>query len=180
PYLIMAYHVPNFPHGDSYALDLLATILSDGKSSRLYKGIVYEKRLALSAFAEYSGFHSSPFLFLAGATAAPGKGIEEVEKALNEEIERIKKAPPSLREIEKAKNQIESSFIFAKDSNYSRALYAGIFEILGGWRLMDKYLEGIRNVSPEEIQAVAKKYLIDDNKTVGILAPVKAGEAVKQ
>jgi len=174
PYILMAYHVPSFPHEDSFALDVLSTILSAGKSSRLYKGIVHEKGLALNVFADYSGFHRDPFLFVFGGTAAPKKNIEDIEKAIYYEIEKVKKEMPSEREIQKAKNQIEASFVFAQDSTYSRAFYVGMFEMLGNWRLMEKYLEGIRKVKPEDVQAAAKKYLVDDNKTVGILVPTKA------
>lgn len=173
PYILIAYHVPTLPHEDSFALDVLSSILSEGKSSRLYKSIVYEKRLALNAFADYR-FHKDPFLFIFGATAAPQKGIEELEREIYEQIEKIKTEMPSEREIQRAKNQIEAFFVFAQDSSYSRALYTGIFEILGDWRLMDKYIEGIRKVRAEDVQAVAKKYLIPDNKTVAILVPTKA------
>lgn len=173
PYVLIAFHVPSFPHEDSFALDMLSTILSAGKSSRLYKSLTYEKKLALSSYADYSGLHKYPFLFMLGATAAPGSNIEDIEKALNEEVERIKNELPAENEIQKAKNQIEASFIFAQDSNYSRAYYAGIFEMLGDWRLMDKYLEGIRKVKPGDIQAAAKKYLTENNRTVGILFPTK-------
>jgi zinc protease len=178
PYILKAYHVPNFldEYGlnkDIFALDVLASILSSGRSSRLHKSIVHEKRLALNAFAHYNGLRRDPFPIIFGGTAAPGRDIEELERAINEEIERIKTEPPSEREVQKAKNQVETSFVFAQDSNHSKALYTGMFEMLGSWRLMDKYLEGIRNVTPEDVQAVVKKYLIDDNKTVGILIPVK-------
>lgn len=172
PYILIAYHVPTLQHEDSFALDVLSAILSGGKSARLYKSIVHEKRLALDVFTDYR-FHKDPFLFIFGGTAAPQKGIEDLEDEIYEQIEKIKTEMPSEREIQRAKNQIEAFFIFAQDSSYSRALYTGIFEILGDWRLMDKYIEGIRNVRPEDVQAVAKKYLISDNKTVGILVPVK-------
>ncbi|HEX8948494.1 MAG TPA: pitrilysin family protein [Dissulfurispiraceae bacterium] len=175
PYLIVSYHTPSFPHEDNYALDVLSTILSDGRSSRLYRSIVYGKRLALNAAADYSGFYRTPFLFSFSATAAPGKHIEDVEKAIYDEIDGIKKDPPSEKEVQRAKNQIESAFVFAQDSNYSKALYAGMFEIMGGWRLMDTYLEGIRKVTPADVQAVAKKYLKEENKTVGILIPQRPG-----
>jgi len=175
PYILIAFHVPSFPQEDSFALDMLSAILSAGKSSRLYKSLTYEKKLALSSYADYSGLHKYPFLFSFGATAAPGSNIEDIERALNEEIEKIKVELPSEREVQKAKNQIEASFIFAQDSNYSRAFYAGMFEMLGDWRLMDKYLEGIRKVKPGDIQAAAKKYLAENNRTVGILFPTKTG-----
>lgn len=173
PYILIAYHTPSFPHEDSYALEVLSLVLSGGKSARLYKEIVYEKRLALNIFAEYYGLYLNPFLFLFGATASPQSNIEDVEKAIYEEIEKIKKSPPAMKEIQKAKNQIEASFIFAQDSNFSKGLYTGIFELHGDWRLIEKYLEGIRGVSPEDVQRVANKYLNDDKKTVGILIPIK-------
>lgn len=173
PYMLIAYHTPSFPHEDSYALEVLSLVLSGGKSSRLYKEIVYEKRLALNIFAEYYGLYLNPFLFLFGATSSPQNNIVDVEKAIYEEIEKIKKSPPAMKEIQKAKNQIEASFIFAQDSNFSKGLYTGIFELHGDWRLIEKYLEGIRGVSPEDVQRVANKYLIDDKKTVGILIPIK-------
>ncbi|MFO0752981.1 MAG: pitrilysin family protein [Thermodesulfovibrionales bacterium] len=172
PYILIAYHVPSFPHEDNYALDVLSSVLSGGKSSRLYRDLVYEKRLALSAFTDYSSFYRDPFFFVLGATAAPGKEIETVEKELYAEIRRIADEPPTGREVQKAKNDIEASFIFAQDSNYTKAQYAGIFEMMGGWRLMDTYLEGIKKVTPAEVQAVAKRYFSDDNKTVGILLPL--------
>ncbi|MCC6347802.1 MAG: insulinase family protein [Nitrospirales bacterium] len=173
PYILIAYHVPPFPHKDNYALDVLSSILSGGKSSRLYRDLVYEKRMAISAFTDYSSFYRDPFLFVLGATAAPGKEIETVEKELYAEIRGIAGEPPSDREVQKAKNNIEASFIFAQDSNYMKAQYAGMFEMMGGWRLMDAYLEGIKKVTPAEVQAVAKRYFSDDNKTVGILLPLE-------
>ncbi len=176
PFILIAYHVPSFPNEDSFALDVLSTILSGGKSSRLYLDLVYEKRMALSAFADYSGFYKDPFLFTLGANAPPGKDISELEKLLYDQIDNIKKAPPSEREMQKAKNQIEASFIFAQDSNYSKAHYTGLFEIQGGWRLMDAYLQGIRKVKSSDVQAVAKKYFVTDNKTVGILLPGRRSE----
>ncbi|HSB52199.1 MAG TPA: pitrilysin family protein [Dissulfurispiraceae bacterium] len=176
PFVLMAYHVPSFSHPDSLALEVLSTILSDGKSSRLYRSLVYEQRIALSAFADYSGLSKDPFVFLLGATVAPGKESDEVERALSDQIEGIKTDVPGERELQKAKNQIEASFIFAQDSNYSKALYTGMFEIIGGWRLMDDYLDSIRKVTAEEVQAVAKKYFSNDLRTVGVLRPVKAKE----
>ncbi|MEW5745458.1 MAG: pitrilysin family protein [Nitrospirota bacterium] len=180
PYILIGYHVPPFPHEDNYALDVLSTVLSGGKSSRLYRSLVYEKRMAISAFADYSSFYRDPFLFILGANAAPGQDIEEIEKALYQEMNGIIKEPPSEREIQKAKNQIEASFVFAQDSNYSKAMNTGMFEMLGGWRLMDTYLEGIRKVTAAEVQAVARKYFGAANKTVGILLPAKSGKPEKK
>ncbi|MDP1759118.1 MAG: pitrilysin family protein [Thermodesulfovibrionales bacterium] len=173
PYIIAVYHTPSFPHPDSYALEVLGMILSGGKSSRLYKSIVYEKKLAISASADYSGLNKDPYLFLFDATAAPGKDIKDVESTLYAEIEKIRKELPSEREVQKAKNQIEASFVMGQDSIYYQAQIAGIFEMLGSWKLKEQYLENIKKITPEDVSMAAKKYLREDSRTVGILIPTK-------
>lgn len=173
PYILSAYKVPNFFNEDGPALEVLDYILSQGKSSRLYNNLVYKNQLALSAWASYEGLHKDPFLFFTGATAAHGKTIDELERALLQEIVRIQKKAPSEEEVRKAKNQIMASFIMGQDSFYMQAKTIGTFEMLGSWRLMDTYLEGITTVSPEDISRVAEKYLVPDNRTTGILIPLK-------
>ncbi len=173
PYILIAYHTPSFPDEDSYALDVLSQILSGGKSSRLYQSLVYEKKISISASADYSGINNDPYLFFFSATASPDKDIKEVEDSLYSEIDKIKTEPPSEREIQKAKNQIESSFIMGQDSIYIQAMKYGIFEMLGDWKLIDRYLDGIRKITPEDVARVAKKHFEKDNKTVGILIPMK-------
>lgn len=177
PAIITAYHVPCFPHEDSYALDILHLILSGGKSSRLYQSLVYEKKVALSASADYSGFNRDPYLFFFFAMASPGIRIEDLEHALYQDIETMKGSPPTEREIQKVKNQIESSFIMGQDSIFFQAMQYGMFEMLGDWKLIDEYLEGIRKVTREDVVRVAKKYLIEKNRTVGILIPTEKEES---
>jgi len=77
--------------------------------------------------------------------------------------------------VQKAKNQIEASFIMEQDSIYMQARMIGTFEMIGGWRMIDKYLEGIRQVSPDDVRRVAEKYLVAERKTTGVLVPVKGG-----
>jgi zinc protease len=173
PYVLLGYHTPSLPHEDSFPLEVLGMILSGGKSSRIYTSLIYEKKLALNAGADYDGMYVDPFLFFLWGTAAPGKDIGDVEKALYAEIDKIKETPPSETEVQKAKNQAEASFIFGQDSLYQQAMKIGIFEVIGGWRLMNTYLEGIRKVTPAEVQRVAKKYLTEENRTVGTLIPTK-------
>ncbi len=175
PCILSVYKVPGIGEEDSYALDVLANVLSEGKSSRIYRSLVYDKQLALSAWASYDGMYRDPFLFMTGATAARGKAIGDVEKALLEEIERIKKEPPAGREVQKAKNQIEASFIMRQDSLHMQARMIGAFEMVGGWRLLDTYLAGIRKVSPGDLTRVARKYLVPERETTGILIPLKKG-----
>jgi zinc protease len=174
PYVIAGYHTPSFPHEDSAALEVLSSILSGGKSARIYRSLIYEKKIALNAGADYSGMYIDPFLFFIWGTPVPGKEAGELEKALYAEIDAIKNSPPPDLEVRKAKNQIEASFIFGQDSLYMQAMKIGMFELLGSWKLMDAYLEGIRKVTPEDVQRAAVKYLTEDNRTVGILVPIRS------
>lgn len=173
PFIIMAYHVPSFPHEDSYALDVLNLILSGGKSSRLYQSLVYEKKVALAASADYSGLNMNPYLFFFFVNVSPGRDVSEAEDSLHEEIEKMKKDLPAAQEVQKAKNQIESSFIMGQDSIYVQAMKYGMFEMLGDWRLMNEYIAGIRKVTPEDVMKVAQKYFVEENKTIGVLIPTK-------
>jgi zinc protease len=86
-------------------------------------------------------------------------------------IEKIKKDPPSDKEVQKAKNQIEASFIMGQDSLYMQARTLGSFEMTVGWKFIDTFLEGIRKVTPEDVRRVAAKYLVEDVRTTGILIP---------
>lgn len=173
PYLISAYKAPNILDEDSYALEVLSMVLDGGKSARIYKSLIDEKRIALSAGAGYASTYRYPFLFYFTATALPGKTIEEVETALYEEIDRIKQEAPLESEMQKAKNQIEADFIMSQDSIFYQAMVLAQFELIGDWRLKNAYLEGIRKVTPEDVQHAAQKYLVAEQRTVGILIPIK-------
>ncbi len=173
PYILVGYHTPSYPDRDSAALELLSAILGSGKSSRLYHSLIYEKKIALNVGVDYRGMQNDPSLFILWGTAALGRDIREVERQFYKELEHVKRMTPSVREVEKARNQIEASFIFSQDSLYMQAMKIGMFELLGDWRLMEKYLGEIRKVTPEEVQQAAKKYLTENNRTVGVLVPTK-------
>ncbi len=175
PYVFSAYKAPNILDEDSYALDILSSILSDGKSARIYKSLIDEKQIALSAGAGYSSIQKYPHLFYVYGKPLPGREIGEVENALYDEIEKIKNQAPDTREVQKAKNQVEADFIMHQDSIYYQAMLLAMFEMVGDWRLKDAYLEGVRKVTPEDVQRVARKYLIEEKRTVGILVPLKKG-----
>ena len=173
PLVFAVYHVPNLTHPDSFALDILAYVLGGGRSARLHQRVVYEMQLASYASADYSSVHVDPYLFSLSAGPLPGKTAEEVEQALYAEIERVQHEPVSDRELQKAKNQIESEFIFAQDSVHRLASLLGAYESVASWRLLAGYLDGIRRVTVADVQRVARQYLIQDNRTVGILIPTK-------
>jgi zinc protease len=174
PIVDLAWLVPNFESADAPALELLSTILSEGRASRLYRGLVYERRLALGAGGEYSYFSRDPNLFSLYATPLPGQMPETLEQALLGEIERLKTEPVPDEEIERAKNQIEASFVWGQDSVHSRASSLARFELTGSWRRQAEFVPRIRAVTAVDLQRAARTYFPTDRKTVGILLPAEA------
>ena len=172
PALLIGYHVPNLSDPDCYVLEVLAAVLSGGRSSRFYRNLVQEKQLALSADTDYSLDSHDPGLFYLIAEVFPGKEPAEVEAALNQEIERLQKEPVGERELEKTKNQLEAEFVYAQDSLFYQAMLLAQYEIAGEWKMADDYVPSVRKVTAQDIMRVAKKYLLPDNRTVGILIPL--------
>ena len=177
PLVFIGYPVPNFRSPDAPALELLSTILSEGRSSRLYRRLVYEQQIALNAGGDYSYFSTDPNLFWFFATALPGQTPEALERALMEEVERLKTESVSATELERAKNQIEASFVFRQDSVYSRASLLARFELIGGWQLRDQFVPAIRAVTAADLQRVARAYFPDERRNVGVLLPIPPGSA---
>ena len=171
PSLVMNYHVPNVGHEDSYALDVLEMVLSRGRTSRLYRDLVYDRRIARSAWAGYHRVSVDPTTFSIGAQAMPGKDIAEVEAAIDEVVSGVRDQGVTRAELDKAKNQVAAAFIFAQESNRGQAMRIGFYEITGGWRRMNEYLQGIQGVTAGDVRRVARQYLDRDRRTVGILVP---------
>ena len=174
PFITMFYHAPNQASADSYALDLLSVVLAGGRSSRLHHELVYKKRLASGIDTDYSAVSIDPAGFSISAQLLPGKDAAELEREIDRELDKVKIDLVSDKELQKAKNQVEAAFIFAQDSIFGQAMKIGYYEITGGWRQMENYLNGIRKVNREDIRRVAKKYLDHDRRTVGILIPTQA------
>ena len=181
PFVMMGFRVPNYASDDSYALDILESILSRGKSSRLYQSLVYDQKNSLAVGAEYSLMQTDPSLFYFYALVSPGQKVEAVEESLHREIARLQNEPPTELELQRAKNQVEAAHVFEQDSNFRKAMLLGQAETIGaGWRRVDQFLERIRAVTAKDVQRVAKQYLMEDNRTVGILIPLppKQPEAI--
>lgn len=172
PLVFVGYQVPNHASKDAPALELLSTILSEGRSSRLYRRLVYEQEIALNAGGDYSYFSADPNLFWFFATGQPGQTPEALERALMGEVERLKSEPVSEVELERAKNQVEASFVFRQDSVYSRASLLARFELIGGWRLEKAFVPAIRAVTAQDLQRVARTYFPDERRNVGVLLPI--------
>ncbi|MDP9129276.1 MAG: insulinase family protein [Candidatus Binatota bacterium] len=174
PMLILFHHAPNLHSPDSFALDLLSIVLAGGKSSRLYQELVYQKRLVRGIDADYSAVSKDATGFSISAQLLPGAEPANVEQQIDRSLDKVKAELVSERELQKAKNQVEAAFIFAQDSIFGQAMKVGYYEMVGGWRLVDSYLDNMRKVTREDLRRVAQKYLQRDNRTVGTLIPTKA------
>lgn len=172
PAVFAGYKTPTIQQADSYALEVLQGILSSGKSSRLYRSVVYEKQLALYAGGDYDTISKDPNLFMVYAGVMPGRTTDEVEKALYAEIDKFKTELVTDEELQKAKNRTEAGFIMGQDSNFYQAMLLGQFESVANWKLLEKYVDTVRAVTKEDVMRVAKEYFSEDNRTVGILIPL--------
>jgi zinc protease len=173
PIVYLGYHVPNHRSDDAAALDLLSTILSSGRASRLYRSLVYERSLALDAGGDYSYLAFDPNMFWFWATPMPGQTPDTLEKELLAEIERVKAEPVTEEELTRAKNQIESAFVFQEDSVHRRASLLARFELIGGYALKDVYLARIRALTAQDILRVANAWFPAAKKNVGVLVPTR-------
>jgi len=171
PIVYLAYHVPSGASADAPALDVLSSVLSGGRASRLYRALVSDGQIALEAGGDYSFFMLDPYLFWFWATPLPGQKPETVEAALLAQMERLKTDPVNDEELRRAKNQIEAERVFAQDSVYQRATQLAQFELLGGYALDGKFLEKIRAVTAADLLRAARTYFPGDRKNVGILLP---------
>ena len=171
PIVYLGYHVPNQQSPDAPALELLSTILSSGRASRLYRRLVHERQLALEAGGDYSYFSFDPPLFWFWGTPMPGQTPDTMEKALLEEMERLRNERVTDEELTRARNQTEAAFVFQEDSVHRRAALLARFELLGGHAGKDKFLDRLRAVTPDDLQRVARTYFAEDKKNVGVLIP---------
>ena len=171
PIVYIGYHVPNYASPDAPALELLSTILQEGRASRLYRRLVYERRIALSVGGDYSYLSRDPNLFWFSGTPLPGQTPAALEQAIMEEILRAQNEPVPDEELERAKNQIEAAFVWRQDSIYSRAVSLARFELAGSWRNSETFVPLIRKVTAADLQRVARTYFQAQGRTVGTLLP---------
>ncbi len=175
-YLMVAWRNPAMTDPDTYALDVLGMILGHGKTSRLYRGLV-DGKLATDVDASNETARD-PFLLIVQATVAPGATLDSVEAGLYKEIVRLQKGPVAPEELARAKRQVQASFVYAKDSIRSLAQQLGYFETVASYKYLETYLDKIAAVTPEAIQRVARKYLIEDARTVGWYDPLPPDSAL--
>lgn len=186
PYLTMGYHVPTLMGAESssvpstpeqgwepYALDVLAGVLSGNDSARLNQKLVRETAVAIDVGAGYdSTSRGREALFELVGTPSEGKTVVELEAALIAEIDRIKTGGVTQQELDRVKAAVIASDVYQRDSMFYQAMQIGQLETMNySWRLLKEYPDKLKAVTSEQVQAVAKKYLVKDNMTVATLDP---------
>ncbi len=173
PIILAGYKAPKASDEDNYPLQVASYILSSGESSRIYRKLIYEKQLATEAGGEVFSLKDDG-LFFVYAFANPDAKIDEVEKYLFEEIEKLKTEPIPDKELQKAKNQLEADYIFQLASLYLKAMNLGRAETIGGrWQIAQETPEKIQAVSAEDIKRVANKYFNKDKLSIVRIIPEK-------
>ncbi len=166
PAVVASYHIPNQTNPDFYALDMLSTLLSDGKSSRMYKSIVDEKELAVQA-ASFSFPTEDPGLYINFGIVNMGVDPQDVLQAMDQEITRVQNELISDEEFNKLKNIAEDDFV-GQVSSISQIgeLLADYHVYYGNTDLINTLLDKYMAVTKEDIRRVAKKYLVPTNRAV--------------
>ena len=171
PELILGYRKPAPPAFDDYVFDIIDFILSKGRTSRLYKVLVEDKKLAESVWTA-NGMPGAryPNLFVVFASPRHPHTAGEVEASIAEEMEKLKREAVGSRELDKVKNRIRADYIRGLDSNDGLAGDLSYYEsILGDWRYFTTHVDIIEKITAEDIMRVAQKYLLKENCTVAVL-----------
>ncbi len=169
PYMSIGYHVPEAKHPDYYALDILSSILSRGKSSRLYSSLVDKKQLATTVSTDF-GEAFDPTLFTINAVANKGVEVDKLEKAIYEVLEEIKKDGVTTTELQKVKNQKLIEFYNQVETINGKSNNIGTYEVFfGDYRKMFDAPKEYEKLTADDIKRVANEYFKKSNRTVGIL-----------
>lgn len=178
-YFALGFHTAHAMSEDTPVLDVIASILGGGNSSRLYRRVKEEAGLVNNIYA-YSYTPKYAGLFVIGGSLDPGKvsgGIPEVIR----QTYLLRSEPVTQSELQRAKVNIESESIYAKETMNGQAEKLGYFEaIAGDYRYEQTYLERVRSVTPEDIVRVANKYFRDENLTIGVLFPKEQSGVTKE
>jgi zinc protease len=174
PRLYLAWLTPGLQRPGDAALDVVSSLLTSGKNSRLYKRLVYELQIA----QDVAAFQQSQMLgsaFYLQATARPGKTVEELQKVIDEEIDKLAASPPEPRELERALNQIEASFLrqaervggFGGKANQLNAYYTNT----GTPDFFNEDLARYRSLDATDIASAVQRYLPKDRRVELVVLP---------
>jgi zinc protease len=168
PRLAIAYHAPEIAHPDSYALQVLAGILAEGKASRLYQRMVEREQSVTFVSAEF-GESKDPTLFHIRAEARGQHSIDAIEASIHDELANVSENAVTTQELDRAKHQVEAHFILSRERTLDQAILLGQIETIYGLNYIDSYIERINAVTAADVAGVCIRYLNENNRTVGRL-----------
>jgi zinc protease len=177
PVVVVSHHITRDGHPDAYPLHILAKILSDGDSSRLYRSLVYQKQIALAAFGE-AKLIEHPNLFYAVAIVQSGQDPAMVQRALQAEIDRVKAEGVTAEELHRAKRQFARDYIMSRDTVRQKALHLGHAAVIhDDITTADHEFDLFQNVTLADVQRVARTYFTPESRMLLTVLPGDAGAA---
>jgi predicted Zn-dependent peptidase len=183
PFYIEGYHKPDARDPDDAVYDVIQDLMSAGRTSRLYRALVRDKKLAADS-GGFNGFPGQkyPSLFVFYAVPTPGHKPAELQAAVQEEITRLKNEDVTADELKMVKARAKATLLRKLDNNQGLALEMGFAESLfGDWRELFRRVEKIDKVTAADVRRVANKTFVDSNATVGYLESTQlAGSPAKE
>ena len=168
--LMIGFHKPSLPHPDDYVFDVIDMLLTDGRTSRLYKKLVLEKKLATSVSSFGGPGSRYANLFILSATPRAPHTVAEVEEAIYEELERLKKEPMTEKELQQILNQLEFEESRQMASNGGLARNLTEYEaVAGSWRYLIEHRQKVAQITAADVMRVAKQYFTRQNRNVGFI-----------
>ncbi|EKR27952.1 peptidase M16 inactive domain protein [Leptospira interrogans serovar Bataviae str. L1111] len=177
PSKIIGFHKPAFPHPDDAVFSIIDTLLAEGESGRLYKKLILEKQVAQGVYC-WNGDPGDRFsnLFSIYITNNQNADQKKVENLVQEELDKLKTELITSEELFRIKNQILGGYLRALDDNGKLADVLSLYQLLyGDWRELLRGYEELDTVTPEDVQRVAKKYFVPENRTIAELNPPAKG-----
>ncbi|MGB5567802.1 MAG: pitrilysin family protein [Sedimenticolaceae bacterium] len=177
PYVLMGYKTPIVGSSEEpwepYALYVLSSVLDGGDSARLSRQLVRGTGIAASAGADYDNYSRLPGMFLLDGTPTEGHTAGELEQALRREVAMLREQLIDEQELKRVVTQAVASKVYQADSLFYQAMEIGMLDAIGlDWRLTESEIDALKAVTPEQVRAVAQRYLVDDNLTVATLNPL--------
>jgi zinc protease len=177
PYVALGYKAPTLKTAaedwEPYALDVLDGVLDGGNSGRISRNLIRGSQVAASAGTGYSPTSRLEELFVLAGNPAPGRTSAELEQALRAEVAKLREELIGPEELARVVAQVAATDVYQQDSLFYQAMRLGTLETVGlGWNRLDDYVQRIQAVTPEQVRAVARKYLTDDRLTVATLEPL--------
>lgn len=175
-YMLMAYHVPVLrdvtKDWEPYALEVLAGVLDGNDAARLGRVVVREQRIASQAGASYDLVARGPGMFMLDGTPAQGKTVADLEAALRAQVQSIIQGGVNADELSRVKAQVIAANVYQRDSTFYQAMQLGEYVTAGlPVSAVADHVARIKAIDAAQVQAVARKYLIDDALTVATLDP---------